>query len=113
MPHSIGNMPRPRKMNPVHVMTRFDVSGLFVENMRIAVVCQQVCTENHSSVCHTRKVMPNFGFAIGLKPASPITVVDQYTNFDAAADTKDGVHANDMGSVKIATNWFTALTKAL
>jgi len=45
--------------------------------------------------------------------ASPITVVDQYTNFDPAADTKDGVHANDMGSVKIATNWFTALTTVL
>jgi acyl-CoA thioesterase-1 len=41
--------------------------------------------------------------------SSPITVVDQYTNFDPATDTKDGVHANDMGSVKIATNWFNAL----
>ena len=41
--------------------------------------------------------------------ASPITVVDQYTNFDPATDTKDGVHANDMGAVKIATNWFNAL----
>jgi len=38
--------------------------------------------------------------------ASPIVVVDQYTNFDPATDTKDGVHANDAGSVKIATNWF-------
>jgi len=41
--------------------------------------------------------------------ASPITVVDQYTNFDPATDTKDGVHANDTGAVKIATNWFNAL----
>ena len=37
-PQSIGIMPRPRKMNPVQVMTFFDISGLLVENMRIAVV---------------------------------------------------------------------------
>jgi hypothetical protein len=75
MPHSIGSMPRPRKMKPVQRITRFDVSALLVEKTRIAVVCQQVCSESHSSVCHTRNVMPNFGFVSGLKPASPITPV--------------------------------------
>jgi lysophospholipase L1-like esterase len=40
---------------------------------------------------------------------SPISVVDQYTGFDATTDTKDGVHANDGGSIKIATNWYNAL----
>lgn len=40
---------------------------------------------------------------------SPVTVVDQYTNFNADTDTKDGVHSNDMGALKIATNWFNAL----
>jgi lysophospholipase L1-like esterase len=42
--------------------------------------------------------------------ASPITVVDQYTGFDATADTRDGVHANDAGSIKIATNWYDVLS---
>ena len=42
--------------------------------------------------------------------ASPVTVVDQYTGFDATADTRDGVHANDGGSIKIATNWYNVLS---
>ena len=40
---------------------------------------------------------------------SPVTVVDQYTNFNTSTDTGDGVHANPAGSMKIATNWFNAL----
>jgi hypothetical protein len=44
---------------------------------------------------------------------SPVTVVDQATNFDVATDTVDGVHATDAGSVKIATNWFNALVPLL
>ena len=40
---------------------------------------------------------------------SPVTVVDQYTNFNTSTDTGDGVHANPAGSMKIAMNWFNAL----
>lgn len=40
---------------------------------------------------------------------SPISVVDQYTNFDVVADTTDGVHYTDSGAVKVATNWYNAL----
>ena len=42
--------------------------------------------------------------------SSPITVVDQNTGFNPSTDTGDGVHANDAGSIKIATKWFNALT---
>jgi acyl-CoA thioesterase-1 len=41
--------------------------------------------------------------------SSPIQVVDQYDGFNADTDTKDGVHATDAGSIKIATNWYNAL----
>jgi lysophospholipase L1-like esterase len=41
--------------------------------------------------------------------ASSIVVVDQYTGFDADADTRDGVHPNDSGSQKMAAKWLTAL----
>ena len=43
--------------------------------------------------------------------ASPISVVDQWTGFDATAgvDTRDGVHPNDSGSTKIANRWYDAL----
>ena len=40
---------------------------------------------------------------------SPVTVVDQATNFNVSTDTVDGVHATDAGSLKIATNWYNAL----
>jgi lysophospholipase L1-like esterase len=43
--------------------------------------------------------------------ASPIIVVDQYTGFDAVADTSDGVHPNSTtGSMKMANNWYAALS---
>jgi lysophospholipase L1-like esterase len=42
--------------------------------------------------------------------ASPITVVDQFTGFNPAQDTSDGVHPNASGSTKIAAKWFSALS---
>ena len=43
--------------------------------------------------------------------ASPVVVVDQYTGFDAVADTRDGVHPNNTtGSQKMAAKWFAALS---
>lgn len=44
---------------------------------------------------------------------SPVTVVDQWTGFDTATDTYDGVHPNDAGNVKIAARWFPALDAIL
>lgn len=42
--------------------------------------------------------------------ASPIVVVDQWTGFNSASDTVDGVHPNSSGNVKIANKWYPALT---
>jgi lysophospholipase L1-like esterase len=44
---------------------------------------------------------------------SPITVVDQWTGFNTATDTGDGVHPNNSGNQKIAARWFGPLTSAL
>lgn len=44
---------------------------------------------------------------------SPITVVDQWTGFDVATDTDDGVHPNDDGFRKMADAWYPPLTDAL
>ena len=44
---------------------------------------------------------------------SPVTVVDQWTGFDDATDTGDGVHPNDAGIPKMAAKWFGPLTRAL
>lgn len=46
--------------------------------------------------------------------ASPITVVDQWTGFDTAADTTDGVHPNSStGIQKIESRWYPAVVAAL
>jgi lysophospholipase L1-like esterase len=54
------------------------------------------------------------GWAAGITTAaSPVTVVDQWTGFDTAVDTADGVHPDDSGNAKIAARWYPALTAAL
>ncbi|GLH96479.1 cellulose binding domain-containing protein [Phytohabitans aurantiacus] len=45
--------------------------------------------------------------------ASPVTVVDQWTGFNTATDTGDGVHPNNSGNQKIAAKWFPPLAQAL
>ncbi|ANZ41596.1 beta-mannosidase [Lentzea guizhouensis] len=46
--------------------------------------------------------------------ASPITVVDQWTGFNTATDTTDGVHPNSTtGIQKIEARWYPAVVTAL
>ncbi|MET9231570.1 cellulase family glycosylhydrolase [Lentzea sp. NPDC003310] len=46
--------------------------------------------------------------------ASPITVVDQWTGFDTATDTTDGVHPNGgTGIQKMESRWYPAVVAAL
>lgn len=44
---------------------------------------------------------------------SSIVVVDQWTGFDPATDTNDGVHPVDSGFRKMADRWYPALTAVL
>ncbi|MGV9727901.1 cellulose binding domain-containing protein [Streptomyces albogriseolus] len=44
---------------------------------------------------------------------SPVVVVDQWTGFDTATDTYDGVHPDASGDEKIAARWFPALAAQL
>ncbi|MGY1495176.1 GDSL-type esterase/lipase family protein [Streptomyces sp. QTS52] len=44
---------------------------------------------------------------------SPVTVVDQWTGFDSATDTYDGVHPNASGDAKMAARWYPALSALL
>jgi mannan endo-1,4-beta-mannosidase len=46
--------------------------------------------------------------------ASPVTVVDQWTGFNTATDTADGVHPNSStGIQKIESRWYPAVVAAL
>jgi hypothetical protein len=44
---------------------------------------------------------------------SPITVVDQWTGFNSATDSVDGVHPNDIGFQKMSDRWYPAVAAAL
>jgi hypothetical protein len=44
---------------------------------------------------------------------SPITVVDQWTGFNATTDTIDGVHPTDVGFQKMSDRWYPAVAAAL
>lgn len=41
--------------------------------------------------------------------SSPVLVVDQFSGFDAAADTYDGLHPTAAGERKLAQRWFAVL----
>jgi lysophospholipase L1-like esterase len=86
-------------------------------NMRI-IVAQIIplapagCTECPQRAVALNAAIP--GWASGKSTAqSPITVVDQWTGFNDATDTGDGVHPNDAGIQKVADRWYPALTAAL
>ena len=53
IPLNIVIIPRPRKMKPVQVNTRRLTFESYVENVRIAVVCQQVSTANQNNTWKT------------------------------------------------------------
>jgi lysophospholipase L1-like esterase len=44
---------------------------------------------------------------------SPIVVVDQWTGFNDATDTGDGVHPNDAGNQKMSSRWYPPLAAYL
>jgi len=70
------------------------------------------CTECAQRVVAFNAAIP--AWASGKStPQSPITVVDQWTGFNDATDTGDGVHPNDAGNQKISDRWYPALTALL
>lgn len=46
-------------------------------------------------------------------PRSPVLVVDQYSGFDAARQTYDGVHPNPDGEIHLSERWLEALEEIL
>jgi lysophospholipase L1-like esterase len=92
------------------------LTRLRANNPNVRMMVAQITPLNPTSGCATcqtgvpalNSMIP--GWATQNSTAqSPVTVVDQYTGFNDATDTMDGVHANDAGSVKIATNWYNAV----
>jgi len=86
-------------------------------NMKILVakiipMGTQACAECPQRVINFNNMIQ--GWANGKTTAqSPITVVDQWTGFNTATDTGDGVHPNNNGNQKISDRWFQPLATAI
>jgi cellulase/cellobiase CelA1 len=86
-------------------------------NMKILVaqiipMSAAACSTCPADVVELDNAIP--GWAAGLTTAqSPIVVVDQWTGFDAVADTVDGVHPNNGGFQKMANRWYPPLAQVL
>jgi lysophospholipase L1-like esterase len=106
---------------PATILAAFStlVDQMRASNPKMKILVAQILPMNPSSCpdCGARVVA--FDNAIPAWAASkstaqsPITVVDQWTGFDDATDTGDGVHPNDSGNVKISNRWYPALTASL
>ncbi|MGP3737314.1 GDSL-type esterase/lipase family protein [Streptomyces sp. GDS52] len=70
------------------------------------------CTGCARRVVDLNALIPGWAEATSTS-RSPVTVVDQWTGFDTATDTYDGVHPNDSGNQKIAARWYPALSELL
>ncbi|WP_377269880.1 cellulose binding domain-containing protein [Peterkaempfera sp. SMS 1(5)a] len=95
------------------------VDQMRASNPAMRILVAQIIPMNPSSCpeCAQRVVDLNAripGWAAGRTTAqSPITVVDQWTGFNDATDTGDGVHPNDNGILKMSDRWYPALAAAL
>ncbi len=71
------------------------------------------CSDCAQGVVNLDAAIPGWASAHSTSQ-SPITVVDQFTGFNDAADTSDGVHPNSTtGIQKVAAKWYPALTAVL
>ncbi|MFF8032921.1 MULTISPECIES: GDSL-type esterase/lipase family protein [unclassified Streptomyces] len=85
--------------------TRVLVAQIIPMNPSSCAACAQRVTDLNARI-------PGWAAATSTS-RSPVTVVDQWTGFDTATDTYDGVHPNAAGNEKIAARWFPALAAVL
>jgi lysophospholipase L1-like esterase len=79
---------------------------------QIIPMSASACSTCPADVMAFNNALP--GWAAGLTTAqSPIIIVDQWTGFDATADTVDGVHPNAGGFQKMADRWYPPLAQVL
>jgi len=79
---------------------------------RIIPMAPGTCPECGQRVVALNDAIPGWA-ASKTTPASPIVVVDQWSGFDTATDTYDGVHPNAAGDQKMSDRWYPALTAVL
>ena len=108
-------------LSPDTILAAFTtlVGQMRASNPHMKILVAQILPMNPSNCADCAQRVINFNAAIPAwasaqtTAASPITVVDQWTGFNDATDTYDGVHPNDAGNQKIATRWFPAVSAAI
>lgn len=106
---------------PDRILTAYTelVAQMRASNPRMRVLVAQIIPMNPGSCAACAQRVADFNARIpGWAAAtstdrSPVTVVDQWTGFDPATDTYDGVHPNAAGDAKIAARWFPPLAALL
>jgi len=102
-----------------NVITAFTtlVGQMRAQNPAMRIVVAQIIPMHGCETCPADAIALNQripGWAAGLTTArSPISVVDQWTGFNAAADTYDGVHPTDSGFRKMADRFYPAVAAVL
>jgi lysophospholipase L1-like esterase len=66
------------------------------------------CSDCSERVLALNKQIPHWAKRES-REQSPVYVVDQFSGFDPATDTADGIHPNKQGSQKMAIQWAAAL----
>ena len=70
------------------------------------------CADCGDRVIALNKAIPDWAVSKN-STDSPIIVVDCWTGFDDAKDTREGVHPNDAGNQKLADCWYQPLVDAI
>ncbi|MEV5553358.1 cellulose binding domain-containing protein [Nonomuraea wenchangensis] len=95
------------------------VNQMRASNPAMKILVAKIIPMNPSSCAECGQRTVNFNNAIPAWASStstaqsPITVVDQWTGFNTASDTYDGVHPNAAGDQKMSDKWYPALVNAL
>ncbi|MGV9598322.1 cellulose binding domain-containing protein [Streptosporangium sandarakinum] len=95
------------------------VGQMRAANPDMKILVAKIIPMNPSTCAECGQRAVNFNDAIPAWAAatstarSPIVVVDQWTGFDTATDTYDGVHPNAAGDRKMSDRWYPALTGLL
>ena len=85
------------------------IDTLQAANPRVKILLAQITPSKANS--STLSMIPLYNARIPAlaaskaRPDAPIVLVDQYTGFDASADTHDGTHPNASGEAKMAAKW--------
>jgi lysophospholipase L1-like esterase len=106
---------------PSVILTAFSklVDQMRASNPNVKIIVGQILPMNPSGCSTCPQGAIDFdatipGWASSKTTAqSPIIVVDQWTGFNTATDTVDGVHPNDAGNQKISDKWYPALSGLL